>query len=105
MLMMMMMVMVITRDLTLITNKREENAFDHDDCENGNDSADDDDNDDDDADGYNPKETNLRIDDNAGDNDEIFSLLQVGSYSYDMHRMVFNVSTLGYIQRTQVSHH
>jgi len=26
---------------------------------------------------------------------------QVGSYSYDMHRMVFNVSTLGYIQRTQ----
>ena len=27
--------------------------------------------------------------------------LQVGSYSYDMTRMVFDVSTLGYIQNTQ----
>ena len=27
--------------------------------------------------------------------------MQVGSYSYDMARMVFNVSTLGYIQRNQ----
>ena len=26
---------------------------------------------------------------------------QVGSYSYDMTRMVFDVSTLGYIQNTQ----
>ena len=26
---------------------------------------------------------------------------QVGSYSYDMSRMVFDVSTLGYIQHTQ----
>ena len=29
---------------------------------------------------------------------------KVGSYSYDMHRMVFDVSTLGYIQRTQVNY-
>ena len=29
------------------------------------------------------------------------TLPQVGSYSYDMARMVFNVSTLGYIQRNQ----
>ena len=26
---------------------------------------------------------------------------QVGSYSYDMNRMVFDVSTLGYIQQSQ----
>ena len=29
------------------------------------------------------------------------SLFQVGSYSYDMSRMEFGVSTLGYIQKTQ----
>ena len=31
----------------------------------------------------------------------ILSALQVGSYSYDDGRMVFDVSTLGYIQNTQ----
>ena len=30
-----------------------------------------------------------------------FTCRQVGSYSYDMNRMVFDVSTLGYIQNTQ----
>ena len=31
----------------------------------------------------------------------LFNICQVGSYSYDMTRMVFDVSTLGYIQNTQ----
>ena len=30
-----------------------------------------------------------------------FIYVQVGSYSYDMARMVFEIATLGYIQRNQ----